>query len=129
MHFFFLLWAPTHHGFTFNCQFLYKLKVRASKSMSGIFHFRFRSAFIWFYIFFKQKEWTPWLQNVIIPFNIKKNKNHRHFHSNTSDFFKSQQEFLKFDDICESWSSPKTDMETNFLHLQNPNFENFSFCR
>ena len=59
----------------------------------------------------------------------KKKQTHRHFHSNTSDFFKLQQEFLKFDDICESRSSPKTDMETNFLHLQNPNFENFSFCQ
>ena len=28
--------------------------------------------------------------------------------------FKLQQEILKFDDICVSWSSPKTDLETNF---------------
>ena len=28
--------------------------------------------------------------------------------------FKLQQEILKFDDICVSWSSPKTDLDTNF---------------
>ena len=27
---------------------------------------------------------------------------------------KVQQEVLKFNDICMSWSSPKTDLETNF---------------
>ena len=32
--------------------------------------------------------------------------------------FKLQQEVLKFNDICVSWSSPKTDMETNFLNLK-----------
>ena len=40
--------APTHHGFTFNLQFLYKLKhkVRLSKTVCGIFHFGFRFVFI-----------------------------------------------------------------------------------
>ena len=33
--------------------------------------------------------------------------------------FKLQQEFLKFSDICVSWSSQKTDRETNFLNLEN----------
>ena len=33
--------------------------------------------------------------------------------------FKLQQEVLKFNDICVSWSSPKTDLETNFLNLEN----------
>ena len=32
--------------------------------------------------------------------------------------FKLQQEFLKFNDICVSWSSPKTDLVTNFLNLE-----------
>ena len=34
-------------------------------------------------------------------------------------FFKVQQEVLKFNDICVSWSSPKTDMVTNFLDPEN----------
>ena len=30
-----------------------------------------------------------------------------------------QQEVWKFNDICVSWSSPKTDLEINFLNLEN----------
>ena len=41
--------------------------------------------------------------------------------------FKLQQEVLKFDDICVNWSSPKTDLETNFLNLENRSFESVSF--
>ena len=39
--------APTHHSFTFNFRFLYELKrkVYLSKSVRGIFHFRFRLVF------------------------------------------------------------------------------------
>ena len=33
--------------------------------------------------------------------------------------FKLQQEVLKFNDICVSWSSPKTDLDINFLNLEN----------
>ena len=39
---FFLSRAATHHSFTFNLRFLYELKhkVRLSKTVSWIFHFR-----------------------------------------------------------------------------------------
>ena len=66
--------APAHHSFTFNSRFLYELKhmVHLSKTMCGIFHFRFRLVFIKLYIFVQQKACTPWLRNVIIiPFKIK----------------------------------------------------------
>ena len=43
--------------------------------------------------------------------------------------FKLQQEVLKFNDICVSWSSPKTDLVTNFLNLENRSFENVSFSQ
>ena len=43
--------------------------------------------------------------------------------------FKLQQEILKFNDICVSWSSPKTDLVTNFLNLENRSFENVSFSQ
>ena len=33
--------------------------------------------------------------------------------------FKLQQEVLKFNDICVSCSSTKTDLETNLLNLEN----------
>ena len=53
---FFLSRAPTHHSFTFNLRFLYELKhkVRLSKTVCGIFHFRFRFVFIKDYIFVQQ---------------------------------------------------------------------------
>ena len=52
---FFLSRAPTHHSFTFNLRFNYELKhkVRLSKTVCGIFHFRFRFVFIKVYIFNK----------------------------------------------------------------------------
>ena len=45
---FFLSRAPTHHEFTFNLRFLYELKhrVRLSKTVWGVFHFRFHFVFI-----------------------------------------------------------------------------------
>ena len=70
---FFLSRAPTHHSFTFNLRFLYELKhkVRLSKTVFGIFHFRFRFVFIKVYIFVQQNVWTLWLYNVITPFKMK----------------------------------------------------------
>ena len=69
---FFLSRAPTH-SFTFNLRFLYELKhkVRLSKIVCGIFHFRFRFVFIKVYIFVQQNAWTFWVWKVIIPFIIK----------------------------------------------------------
>ena len=57
---FFLSRAPTHHSFTFNLQFLCELKhkVRLSKTVCGIFHFRFRFVFIKVYAFVQQNAWT-----------------------------------------------------------------------
>ena len=57
---FFHLRAPTHHSFTFILRFLNELKrkVRLSKTVCGIFHFRFRSVFIKVYIFTQQNAWT-----------------------------------------------------------------------
>ena len=65
--------SSTHHSFTFISRFLYELehKVPLSKTVSGIFHFRFRFGFIKVYIFLQQKAWILLLQNVIIPFEIK----------------------------------------------------------
>ena len=57
---FFLSRAPTHHSFTFNLRFLYELKhkVRLSKTVCGIFHFRLRFVFIKVYIFAQKNAWT-----------------------------------------------------------------------
>ena len=55
--------APSHHCFSFNLWFLHELKhkVRLSKTVCGIFQFRFRFAFIKVYIFVQQKTCTLWL--------------------------------------------------------------------
>ena len=57
---FFLSRAVSRHSFTFNLQFLYELKhkVRLSKTMCGILHFRFRLVFIIFYILVQQNAST-----------------------------------------------------------------------
>ena len=58
------------------------------------------------------------------------NKNNRiATHSSRPLIFKLLQEVLKFNDICVSWSSTKTNPEANFLNSQNWNFENVSFFR
>ena len=56
---FFLLRAPIHHSFTFDSWFWYQLKhkVRFSKTVCGIFHFRFCFVFK-VYIFVLQNAWT-----------------------------------------------------------------------
>ena len=36
--------------------------------------------------------------------------------------FKLQQEVLRFNDICLSWSSQKDDQETNLLNSENQSF-------
>ena len=54
--------ALTHYSynFDFNLRFLYELKhkVCLSKTVCGIFHFRFRFVFIKVYIFAQQNAWT-----------------------------------------------------------------------
>ena len=53
---FFSFFFLTHHSFTFNLRFLYELqhKVRVSKTVCGIFHFRFHFVFNKVYIFFNK---------------------------------------------------------------------------
>ena len=41
----------------------------------------------------------------------------------------AQQQVLKFSDICVSWSSPKADLETNFLRLENGSFVCVTFSQ
>ena len=58
--FFFLSRAPAQHSFIFNLRFLSELKykVRFSRTVCGIFHFRFRFVFIKVYNFVQQNAWT-----------------------------------------------------------------------
>ena len=58
----FLSRAPTQHSLTLNSRFFYELKhkVHLSKTVSGIFRFRFCFIFIEV-IFVQQNTWTLWL--------------------------------------------------------------------
>ena len=71
----------------------------------------------------KECNWLEW--------NISKMKHEykkpSHCFLPTPLIFKLQQEVLKFNEICVNWSLPKTDLETNFLNLENPSFEKVSF--
>ena len=57
--------------------------------------------------------------------NSFQNENNRkdiHTFASRPLIFKLQEEVLKTNEICVSWSSPKTDLDTNLLNLQNLNF-------
>ena len=58
--FFFVLRATTYHSFTFNLRFLYELKQKVclSKTVCGIFHFRFRFVSIKVCVFYQIITWT-----------------------------------------------------------------------
>ena len=60
---FFLSRAPSHQSFTFSLQSLYELKgkIRLSKPLCAIIHFRFPFAFIKVYSFVQQNASTLWL--------------------------------------------------------------------
>ena len=65
-------------------------------------------------------------------FKMKYHKNETYIEKNLTRFFsqtfdvKLQQEVLKFN-ICLIWSSQKTDLEKNFLNLENRKYDNVSF--
>ena len=80
------------HSFNFNLWFLYELKheVRLSKTLSGIFHFRFRFVFFKVYIFVQETTWILWHWNSIIPFKIKIIEK-PHFFASRPQIFKLQE--------------------------------------
>ena len=57
-------------------------------------------------------------------FQNENNRKATHSFAPRSMIFKLQQEVLKFNNTCVSLSSPKTDLVTNFLNLENRSFEN-----
>ena len=62
-------------------------------------------------------------------FQNKNNRKTIHSFAPRPQNFNLQQEVLKFSDICVSWKSPKTDLETTCLNLENRGFENVSFSQ
>ena len=70
------------------------------------------------------------MDSLTLKHNYFQNENNRkatHSFAPRPLIFKLQQEVLKFNDICVSWSSQKSDLETNFLNSENRNFEYFTF--
>ena len=66
-------------------------------------------------------------KNLIIHFKIKvTEKTHTVL---LPDLWFLQQQVLKFNDVRVSCSSPKTDLVTNFLNLENRSFENVDFSQ
>ena len=93
--------------------------------MRGIFHFWFRLiSIIKVYIFVQQNVWTLTLK-CHNSFQNQNNRTATHGFDPRSLIFKLQR-VLEFNDICLSWSSPKTDLVTYFLNSENQSFENVS---
>ena len=129
---FFLSRALTPRSFTFNLQFLYELrrKVHLSKTLCEIFHFQICVVFIFISLYFFSTNRTDSL--TLKRHNFFQNKNNRkttHSFAARLLIFKLQQEVWKFNDICMSWSRPKTDLETNFLNLKNRSLEYATFSQ
>ena len=118
---FFLSACYNSSRFTFNSQFLYGLKqmVHPSKSVWGIFHFRFRLVFIKTLYFCSTKSTNSLILKRHNSFQNKNNRKAAHNITHRPLIFKLQL-FLKFNDICVSWSSPKSELKTN---LENWSFE------
>ena len=117
----FLLWrASTHHKFTFNLQFLYELKHMGhlSKTVCGIFHFRFRLVFVKRYSFCSRKIVDSLTLKRHNSFQNKNNSKATHTIASRLLIFKLQQEILKFNDICMTvcnFQSMRSPVELNGL--------------
>ena len=59
-------------------------------------------------------------------FQNQNNRKATHSFAPSALIFKLQLEVWKFNDICESWSTPKSDPVANFLNPENRSFENVS---
>ena len=60
-------------------------------------------------------------------FQNQNNGKNTHSFASRPLIFKLRQKVLKLNDICVSWNSPKTDLVTYVLYLENRSFENVNF--
>ena len=109
----FLSRASTHHSFTFNLRFSYELNhmVRLSKTVFGIFNFRLcfnrRS-------YFCSTKCTDSLNlKHIISFKFEIIEKPHAVSLQDLWLLRCNKKVLKLSNICVSWSSQKTDLETN----------------
>ena len=117
----FLSQAPTHHNFTFNLRFLYELKhkIRFSLNFECDFQFSIPFRFYKSLYFCSRKCMGSLTLKRHNSFQNKTNRKATHTFAFRPQILKLQQEVLKFNDICVSWSSPKTDLVTSFLNSKN----------
>ena len=105
--------APAHHRFTFNLRFSYEMKhkVRLSERL----------------IFCSTKYMDVLTLKRQISFQNQSNRKATHSFATRPLVFRLLKKVLKFNDICVSCSSPKTELVTNFLNLEHRSVENVSF--
>ena len=72
--------------------------------------------------FCSRKNMDPLTLECHNSFQNENNRKDIHTFASRPLIFKLQEEVLKTNEICVSWSSPKTDLDTNLLNLQNLNF-------
>ena len=108
---FFLSRAPSYHSFTFNSQLLYELKhkVYLSRTVCGIFHFRFRRILLKFIFLFNKKHGLFDFKTSKFFSKYKNNGKATHSFAPRLLSFKLQQKVWKFSDTCKN----------SVIHLKN----------
>ena len=97
--------------------------------LCGIFYFRFRLVFIKLYIFVKKKKHGLFYFKTSEFLSKQNNRKVTHSFVSRPLIFNLLQEIWKFKDIRVSWNSLKTDLETNFLNIENRSFEYVTFSQ
>ena len=92
------------------------LKLRVGFSVFDSTSFSLNFIYLFIYLFFQQKADSLTLKRHN-SFQNKSNRKATRSFARKPLIFKLQQELWKFHDICVSWRSPKTGLETNFLNL------------
>ena len=97
-------------------------------------------ACVWFSIFHSvlillqfsflfKKACTLWLQTVVTPFTTETVEKLHTLLLPVLWFLCCKKKLLKFNDICVSYGSPKTDPETNILDSEYQSVENIGFAQ
>ena len=124
----FLLRAASHHSFNFNFRFLLCWSTRfVFLNLCVGFSIFDSVSFLLKFIFRSTKSMASLNLKHYNSFQNESNRKATQKFAPRALIFKLQQEVLKFNDTCVSWSSPKTNLETNILNIENRSFENVSF--
>ena len=124
---FFLSRTPTHQFLLLICDSYMSWSTRfvSLKLFVEFFIFDSMSSFLKF-IFFSTKCMDFWTLKRHNSIQSSKNRKATQSFAPRPLVFKLQQEVLTVNDMCVSWSSPKTELVTNILNPDNQSFENVS---